>query len=278
MNGTKTLAITTTSLAVVAWAAPERLPSSLPPVPPYRFTQTTLYERYDGCYSITKRETKVQEVFPVEGKLLFRRLLMKDGQPVSDGKRAKEAQREAEFRQAVRQGIKPRKAEELGDLTTRFKTADLERAFTMREVGRETIRGRSCVVYRYEGRPGQKLHVGGQYQKFFDVAVDVVAGRIWLDAEEREPARLEVRLKKPAALMFGLLVYVKDVHMDVEWERLEPRVWWPKEADAFVDARYYLFNTFIMHGRAINQGFTRISPQPQTAQTGAPAPASSSSQ
>jgi hypothetical protein len=102
------------------------------------------------------------------------------------------------------------------------------------------------------------LKVGGQYQKFFEVVVDGITGRLWIDEEDRKPARGEVRLKRPASLMFGLLVYVKQFDLDVEFERLEPGVWWPRSADGSVDARYLIFQTYIRHGRVQNENFQRV--------------------
>jgi hypothetical protein len=103
------------------------------------------------------------------------------------------------------------------------------------------------------------LKVGGQYQKFFEVVVEGVVGRLWMDEEDRKPARGEVRLKHPVSLMFGLLVYIKQFKLDVEFERLEPGVWWPRTADGRVDARYLIFQTYIRHGQVQNEKFVRVS-------------------
>lgn len=246
------------AFATAALADPEPLPPDQPAPPPYRYRQTTLLRKFDAGYAPTRNETKVEDVYPIEGRMYFHRLVMKDGQPVPPEKQAKEDKRETEFRDSIRRGFKPKHAEEMTDLTTRFTTEELERAFAMEEVGREVLNGRPSIIYKYQGRPGRTLKVGGQYQKFFDIAVEVVCGRLWLDEQERQPARVEVRLKRPATLMFGLLVWIKQVKIDVEWERLEPGVWWPREAEGFADARYYLIKSFIMHGRVVNEGFMKL--------------------
>ena len=253
------------AFVTVALADPEPLPSDLPAPPPYRYRQTTMLRKFDAAYAPTRNETKLEDVYPVEGRMYFHRLLMKNSAPVSPEKQAREDKREAEFRDSIRKGLKPKHDEEMTDLTTRFTTEELERAFAMEEVGREILNGRPCIIYKYQGKPGRTLHVGGQYQKFFDVAVEVIRGRLWLDEAERQPARVEVRLKRPATLMFGLLVWIKQVKIDVEWDRLEPGVWLPREAEGYVDARYYIIKSFIMHGRVVNDGFAKLPGDSRTA-------------
>jgi hypothetical protein len=260
------------AFATVALADPEPLSPDLPSPPPYRYRQTTLLRKFDSAYALTRNETKVEDVYPVEGRMYFHRLVMKDGKPVSPEKQAKEDKREEEFREAIRKGFRPKHAEEMTDLSTRFATEELERAFLMEEVGREILNGRPCVIYKYQGRPGRRLHVGGQYQEFFDIAVDVVQGRLWLDEAEKQPARVEVRLKRPATLMFGLLVWIKQVKIDVEWVRLDSGVWWPREAEGYVDARYYIIKSFVMHGRVVNDGFAKLPADARTARAADDAP------
>jgi hypothetical protein len=238
-------------------AAATTLPPSLP-VLPYSFRQTTIVETLNAAHKVTERETKVEEVFPVEGKLLFHRLLSRDGKPLSPKEQEAEAKRLETFRQAIRDGKKPKDSEQVTDLTARFSGEELERAFISEEAGRETLRGRSCIIYKFRGRPGRSIKIGGQYQKFFDVVVDGVAGRLWIDEEDRKPARGEVRLRKPVSIAFGLLVYIKQFDLDVDFERLEPGVWWPCKADGIADARFLIFQPCVKRGQVLNENFKRM--------------------
>ncbi|MCX7825634.1 MAG: hypothetical protein N2689_08745 [Verrucomicrobiae bacterium] len=233
-------------------------PAKPPAVIPYRFRQTTIVEALNTAHQVTRRDVRVEEVFPVEGRYLFHRLVRLNGRPLSPPEEAAEAQREAAFRDAARKGKKPKQPEVVTDLTTQFTDEELDRAFVSKEIGREQVRGRPCIVYEFRGRPGRRLKVGGQYQQFFEVVVDGILGRLWVDEEDRKPARGEVRLKHPASLMFGLLVYVKQFDLDVEFERLEPGVWWPREANGCVDARYLIFQTYIRRAHVQNEDFVRV--------------------
>ena len=142
----------------------------------------------------------------------------------------------------------------------------MERAFISEEAGHEDVCGRRCIVYKFRGRPGHSINVGGQYQKFFDVAVDGVVGRLWIDEEDRKPARGEVRLKTPVRIAFGLLVYIKQFDLDVDFERLEPGVWWPRRAEGIVDARFLIFQPCVRRGTVVNENFRRVLP-PEPAST-----------
>lgn len=233
-------------------------PAKPPTVIPYRFRQTTIVEALNTAHKVTRREIRVEEVFPVEGRYLFHRLVRLNGQPLTAAETAAEAKREAAFRAAARAGKKPKQPEEVTDLGTRFTDEELDRAFISKQIGREPVRGRPCIVYEFRGRPGRTLKVSGQYQKFFEVVVDGIVGRLWLDEEDRKPARGQVRLKHPVSLMFGLLAYIKQFDLDVEFERLEPGVWWPRTAEGSVDARYLIFQTYIRHGQVQNEDFVRV--------------------
>lgn len=243
-------------------AAATTLPPSLP-VLPYSFRQTTTVETLDTAHKTGQRETKVEEVFPVEGKLLFHRLISRDGKLLSPKEAEAEAKRLEAFRQAIRDGKKPKQSEQVTDLTARFSGEELDRAFISEEAGREELRGRRCIVYKFRGRPGRSIKIGGQYQKFFDVVVDGVVGRLWIDEEDRKPARGEIRLNKPVSIAFGLLVYIKQFDLDVDFERLEPGVWWPCKAGGLADARFLIFQPCIRRGSVLNENFKRT-PLPES--------------
>ncbi|MCX6909780.1 MAG: hypothetical protein NTY01_17305 [Verrucomicrobia bacterium] len=238
-------------------AAATTLPPSLP-VLPYSFRQTTTVETLDTAHKTSQRETKVEDVFPVEGKLLFHRLISRNGKPLSPKEAEAETKRLEAFRQAIRDGKKPRQSEQVTDLTARFSGDELDRAFISEEAGREELRGRRCIVYKFRGRPGRSIKIGGQYQKFFDVAVDGVVGRLWIDEEERKPARGEVRLKQPVRIGFGLLIHIKQFDLDVDFERLEPGVWWPQKAEGTADARFLIFQPCVRSGSVLNENFKRL--------------------
>jgi hypothetical protein len=230
------------------------LPPSLP-VLPYSFRQTTIVETLDTAHKVSGSDTKVEEVFPVEGKLLFHRLVNHNGKPLSPKEEETESQRLEAFRQAIQDGKKPKQSEQVTDLTAQFSGEDLERAFISEEIGHEKLRGRQCILYKFRGRPGRSIKVGGQYQKFFDVVVDGIVGRLWVDEEDRKPARGEVRLKQPVRIAFGLLVYIKQFDLDVDFQRLESGVWWPYKAEGVADARFLIFQPCVRRGTVLNENF-----------------------
>ena len=247
-------------------AAATTLPPSWP-VLPYSFRQTTVVETLNAAHKVEGCDTRVEEVFPVESKLLFHRLIQRNGKPLTASEQEAEAKRLESFRQEVRAGKPPKESEQVTDLTARFTGEELDRAFISEETGREELRGRRCIVYTFRGRPGRSINVGGQYQKFFDVGVDGVVGRLWIDEEDRKPARGEVRLKRPVSVAFGLLVYIKQFDLDVDFERLEPGVWWPRQAEGIADARFLIFQPCVRRGKVVNENFRRVLPPESPAST-----------
>ena len=252
------------SLFAVAAPSGEGEKPLLPAVIPYQFQQTTVTEELDSAHSVLERESKVELVFPIENKFLYRRVLSRDGKPLSAEDRLKQRRKESAFRQTLREGKDPKRHEHITDLTAGFTAEELERAFKMDSMGHEAVNGRRCELFHFNGRPGSVLRVGGHYQKFFDVVVDGIAGRLWVDVEDNKPARVEVRLKKPVSLFLGLFAYIKQFELDAEFERLEPGVWWPRKAFGIVDARYLIFKQFIMRGNVVNEKFSRYA-EPKTA-------------
>jgi hypothetical protein len=130
-------------------------------------------------------EVRLYEVTPgPEPSVRFRRLLERDGTPVSDSEPEREEQR------ARPQG---RSAVEDTVATLRFSM-----------IGRETVEGRDAIAVRFEPRPGADPETReGRMAKAF-------AGTIWIDEAAREVMRVEATAIDDLSYGFGLVARLNE--------------------------------------------------------------------
>jgi hypothetical protein len=161
----------------------------------YTFTETYTERRLAGDGSVKKARLETYEVYPsVEPRKLYRRLVARDGLPVSEKELAdqdrkheeKMARREAR-RAARSEAERARREEE----KRREERAVIDEVFLMddfRIAGRELVDGRPTIVVEFEPKPRYKpVTEGGKLiQKF--------AGKAWIDEADRQLVRLEARL------------------------------------------------------------------------------------
>ena len=161
----------------------------------YTFTETYSENRLDGSGGVKQSKTETYEVYPsTEPRKLYRRLVARDGQPLSTKELAerdrkqeekiarREARRAAETAasRAAREAENQRKEREVVD--------EIFHMDDIRVTGREVVDGRPTIVVEYAPKPGYKpVTEGGKViQKF--------AGKAWIDEADRQLVRLEGRL------------------------------------------------------------------------------------
>ena len=161
----------------------------------YTFTEMYTENRLDGRGGVKKSKTETYEVYPsTEPRKLYRRLIARDGRPLSAKELAeadrnqeeKIARREArrasqtEAQRAAREAEKQRKEREVID--------EVFRMDDFRITGREFVDGRPTIVIEFEPRPGYKpITEGGKLIQKFD-------GKAWIDEADRQLVRLDGRL------------------------------------------------------------------------------------
>jgi hypothetical protein len=164
----------------------------------YTFTETFREARLDAKGSVKKSKTEIYEVYPsVDFGKTYRRLVARDGTPISpaqlaDQDRKQEAKADAKERrlaaedEAARDRRRARQEER-----KRKERAVIEEVFRMDDiavVGRESIDGRPTVVVQFAPRPGfRPATQGGK-------VIQKLAGKAWIDEEDRQLVRLEAKL------------------------------------------------------------------------------------
>lgn len=195
----------------------------------YTYDATELRERLDRKGRVRRREARAFEVFHVGGRPV-RRLVARDGRPLGPREAAKEERRARELAESLRSG---RAARELAGVRI---SRILERyAFT--PAGHEEVDGRCALVLDFAARPGDTAVEG-------DRLLRRLAGRVWVDEEDRAVARVEVRNTAGLRFALGIGASVRSVSFRAEFRRLEEGAWLPRSLEAVVAGRQLVFRSF----------------------------------
>ena len=200
----------------------------------YTFNQLSRREKLDGNGSVKEKDEKLFEVFYIEG-LMYRRLVKRNGQPLSAEEVTREQQRERDFRQQLperkrrkAQGPQPDEVALNEELISRY-SFDL--------VGQETINGRPCYEVTYRPR-SDDLPIRHR----IDRLLNKVAGKVWVDTQDYEIAKLEIHLAGKATMWAGLIASVRKLEGEFEQTRTDEGVWLPLRIEGSLDARVFVTN------------------------------------
>ena len=198
----------------------------------YSFSEVVLAEKLHADKSIKEREHSRYEVYPVEG-VLFRRLVEKNGRPLSPEEIEWEEQKERDLREQLKRGEKPKQDENRIEFNR-----DLISRFRAEVVSRELLHGRSTYVLRFEPK-SNRLPV----RRRIDYALNKSTGRMMIDEETYEVARVEFHLIKPVRLWWGLLGKLREAEGSLERKPATDGYWAPTELKTYVYGRV-LFSSF----------------------------------
>ncbi len=102
---------------------------------------------------------------------------------------------------------------------------------------KKIIDGRSTHVITFEPKSG-RLPI----RKRIDYALNKSGGKIFIDAETFEVARVEFRLIEPVSLWWGLLGKLRRAEGSIERKRLEDGYWAPTEFNMYLNMRILFSN------------------------------------
>ncbi len=227
----------------------------------YTYTQTSVSREIDKNGQMVVKESETHELTFYKGNRI-RRLIAKDGKPLSakdeadETKKIEKRVREIEKKEAE----KARKAEKEREVAQeskgnpdpergqRISIADVLRASKLVNPRRERFRGRDVIVFDFEPLPGYKPKK--DYEKFFGK----MAGAIWIDASDKQVARVEAKLVDSYKIAGGLLASLKEGGSFVmEQERVNNEIWLPTRADINLGVKVLLvkglnFNQIVTYG------------------------------
>ena len=196
----------------------------------YRALVTSEAREFDGNGEVAE-ETRVEwESIPIDGGR-FRRRLAIDGRSLTEEERARESEREAAFRTRLRRlragEIEPEKNE-----TAIVFDEELVARYDLTLDGEERLRRRPSHRIVFAPRDGD-LPV----RRGMDRALNRLRGRIWIDRETREVARVEFELMDRVRLWWGLVGTIHHVRGSFDRGSVLDGSWGILQNEVYTDIR-----------------------------------------
>src|SRR5258707_204048 len=208
----------------------------------YAYIERDLQNNLDGQGHVKSTETKTYEVMEIYGEQV-NRLIEKEDKPLSEKDAAKEEQK-------VQKIIDKHKNESEGARKKREEKEEKDRedgrkfvrevadAYNFHLVGTESLRGRDVWVIDAEPQPGYEPHM--KEAKF----LPKFHGRVWIDKDEAQLAKLDVTCIDTVSLGWFLARIHRGSRIVVEQTRVNDEVWLPKHFALKVDIRLALLKNF----------------------------------
>lgn len=205
----------------------------------YAYTETSVRRELDNSGQLKIKESETHELTFYKGNRI-RRLIAKNDKPLSPNEEADETKRiEKRIRDIEKkEAEKARKAEKQREVAQdsagppdpergqRISIADVLKASKLVNPRRERFRNRDVIVFDFEPLPGYKPKK--DFEKFFGK----MAGAIWVDASDKQVARVEARLIESYKVGGGLLASLKEgASFVLEQDRVNNEIWLPTRAD-----------------------------------------------
>lgn len=197
--------------------------------------------------SVRSRETKRFEVYFVKTRPV-RRLVAKNGAPLSPRDQAQEDRRAETQARAIAEGrtVSERPGVRLGSLVDRF---------DFRTVAREAREGRATLVFEFSPRPDATKPSNDEAA---DRVTRILSGRLYIDETERRVARLEAwntpgrDAKVSTGVKLGALSTITD------FTRVAERVWLPRSVLTEATARAFFFRTVRVRNEVAYSNYRRF--------------------
>jgi hypothetical protein len=199
----------------------------------YTYTETHTSREIDKNGQAVVKQTEAFERTFYKGNRI-RRQIAKNGQPLSakdqadEQKRIEKRIRDIEKREAEKEKKAAQEDESppSSDRSRRISIADVLRASKLLNPRRERFRGREVIVFDFEPLPGYKPQK--DYEKFFGK----MAGAMWIDAADKQVARIEARLIEAYKVGGGLLASLREgATFVLEQDRINNEIWLPTRTE-----------------------------------------------
>ena len=195
----------------------------------YSYDVHELREELDRSGEVRKRRTRDFEVFVVKGHPV-RRLVARDGRPLDERARQREERRVRELAEALASGkaVSEQPGVRLARLLERYRFV---------AASREELHGRCAVVLDFAALPGD-------FALERDSLLRRLAGRLWVDEQERAVARVELRNTEGIRIALGIGARISMLSFRAEFLRLEDGVWLPRSVETLAVGRKFLLSRF----------------------------------
>jgi hypothetical protein len=208
----------------------------------YTYTLAITSREFDKSGKLKEKETETLEATFYRGRRL-RKLIEKDGKPLSADDLAKENRRlekrikeiereEAEKDKKVREGAENGQEQEEDRRVT---ISQVLRASLLSNPRRERFRQREVIVFDFKPNPNYKPKTD------IERLMQKAAGAVWIDAGDKQVARLEATLVDTLKFGGGMLSVKPGGGFVLEQDRINNELWLPSYADFNFAAKALMF-------------------------------------
>ncbi len=217
----------------------------------YTYTQKVTDRQFDKKGNLKKTSVRIFEVYPsLEEGLTYRRLISKDGKPLSEQELAKQDRAydkklKERARKLEREGTDEkarRLAKEAEERRKEDKAIDeLFQLYRIALVGRERIEGQSAIEVTFAPRRDYR-------PKTSDAKIMMkVAGKAWFGENDYELIRLQIELIDTLSFGLGVLARLNRGASGVfQRRKVNNEIWLPAEARFAGTARILLLKGFTL--------------------------------
>jgi len=200
----------------------------------YTFSERRVEQRWNGKGAVKKTKTDLYEVYPsLEPGKMYRRLVARDGVPVPEKELAEQDRKHEE---EVEKAARRRAADDEDRREEERVVAEIPMIYDAELVGRETMDERSVIVVAFAPRPGYKaVTKGGRF-------LQKIAGRAWVDEEDRQLVRVEAKLLDNLGVgPAGVVRLQKGATSYFHRRKINAEIWLPSDARFTGAAKVLLF-------------------------------------
>jgi hypothetical protein len=179
----------------------------------YRYTKLTVTEELDSSGKVKEHKEKVYQVDFRNGAT-FAKLIEVNGHTPADADLKKQAENDSNARQMT--GSKAKK----GDNRENILTPEIVARFDFTLLGQTNFNGRATYQISFQPKnPAPATH------HMIDRLLDRMSGMIWIDAQEFEIARAELRLGSEVNLLGGVVGSLKKLAYTLTRTRVDDGLW-----------------------------------------------------
>jgi len=182
--------------------------------PSYTYKKSTITEELDASGKVKERKEKLYEVV-VDSGLTYLKLVEVNGKSLPPDELKKQEERELRDREKLAQ----KKTSNGGDDRENFLTRELVAKYDFAIVDKRLINNRPAYVLAFQPKPGLAI------KQAADRLLNQLIGKLWIDEQEFEIARIEIRLQSEVTLWGGVLASLKRFTFTLGRTRLEDGVW-----------------------------------------------------
>jgi hypothetical protein len=210
----------------------------------YNYDKTSIVEELDGKGRVKSRKEKFLQFESGVGTL---KELKVDGKPAT----LPEVKKQEAQTISDRQHIAPSKTTRRDDNWCQYLTGELISRYNFVLVGSEEIGGRAAYVLTFEPK-NDHLPV----KEMTDRLINRLAGKVWVDANQFEVAKAEIRLLDEVSLWGGLIAALRKFSFNVERTPVDKDVWMNQATKMELEGRK-LFDTMRMRIKSESGNFRR---------------------